>query len=392
MKVKVLKNKRIASLDLLKGAIMIIMALDHVRDYFHYDAFLFDPTDPTKTNIGLFFTRWITHYCAPTFSLLAGVSAYLIGIRKSKKELSSFLLKRGVWLIFIELTVVNFSWFFDIHFQTFGLFVIWSLGISMIFLAAIIHLKLKHILIFSLMVIFGHNALDSVQIGNKIFWSIIHERNFIDLSNGVKLLAAYPILPWIGVMSFGYYIGSFYDRNFSTEKRKKIFFIIGLSSIFMFFIVRLLNGYGNLNNWKSYEHGVQTVFSFLDPAKYPPSISYLLMTLGPVFFILSLAENLKGKIVNLISVFGKVPFFYYIIHIYIIHLLALITAWITGFGWENMIVKGWVTLSPKLDGFGFTLPYVYVIWISIVVFLYPFCNKFSNYKQNNKDKKWLSYL
>ena len=392
MKVKVLKNKRIASLDLLKGAIMIIMALDHVRDYFHYDAFLFDPTDPTKTNIGLFFTRWITHYCAPTFSLLAGVSAYLIGIRKSKKELSSFLLKRGVWLIFIELTVVNFSWFFDIHFQTFGLFVIWSLGISMIFLAAIIHLKLKHILIFSLMVIFGHNALDSVQIGNKIFWSIIHERNFIDLSNGVKLLAAYPILPWIGVMSFGYYIGSFYDRNFSTEKRKKIFFIIGLSSIFMFFIVRLLNGYGNLNNWKSYEHGVQTVFSFLDPAKYPPSISYLLMTLGPVFFILSLAENLKGKIVNIISVFGKVPFFYYIIHIYIIHLLALITAWITGFGWENMIVKGWVTLSPKLDGFGFTLPYVYVIWISIVVFLYPFCNKFSNYKQNNKDKKWLSYL
>tara|TARA_Y100000768_G_C23974675_1_gene682436 strand:+ start:506 stop:1684 length:1179 start_codon:yes stop_codon:yes gene_type:complete len=392
MKVKVLKNKRITSLDLLKGAIMIIMALDHVRDYFHYDAFFFDPTDPTKTNIGLFFTRWITHFCAPTFSLLAGVSAYLIGIRKSKKELSSFLLKRGIWLIFIELTVVNFSWFFDFHFQTFGLFVIWSLGISMIFLAAIIHLKLKHILIFSLMVIFGHNALDSIQIGSKIFWSIIHERNFIDLSNGVKLLAAYPILPWIGVMSFGYYIGSFYDRNFSAEKRKKIFFIIGLSSIFIFFIVRFLNGYGNLNNWKSYEHGVQTVFSFLDPAKYPPSISYLLMTLGPVFFILSLAENLKGKIVNLISVFGKVPFFYYIIHIYIIHLLALITAWITGFGWENMIVKGWVTLSPKLDGFGFTLPYVYVIWIAIVVFLYPFCNKFSNYKQNNKDKKWLSYL
>ena len=392
MKVETIKSKRIASLDLLKGAIMIIMALDHVRDYFHYDAFFFDPTDPTKTNIGLFFTRWITHYCAPTFSLLAGVSAYLIGIRKSKKELSSFLLKRGIWLIFIELTVVNFSWFFDFHFQTFGLFVIWSLGISMIFLAAIIHLKLKHILIFSLMVIFGHNALDSIHIGNQIFWSIIHERNFIDLSNGIKLLAAYPILPWIGVMSFGYYIGSFYDKNFSAEKRKKIFFIIGISSIIMFLIVRLLNGYGNLNNWKSYEHGFQTIFSFLDPAKYPPSISYLLMTLGPVFFILSLAENLKGKIVNIISVFGKVPFFYYIIHIYIIHILALITAWITGFGWENMIVKGWVTLSPKLDGFGFTLPYVYVIWIAIVIFLYPFCNKFSNYKQNNKDKKWLSYL
>ena len=131
--------------------------------------FSFDPTDPEKTNLGLYLTRWITHYCAPTFSLLAGVSAYLIGIRKSKKELSLFLLKRGIWLVFIELTVVNFSWFFDIHFQTFGLFVIWSLGISMIFLAAIIHLKLKHVLIFSLLMIFGHNALDSIHFGNMIF-------------------------------------------------------------------------------------------------------------------------------------------------------------------------------------------------------------------------------
>jgi uncharacterized membrane protein len=392
MNVKTSKSKRIASLDLLKGAIMIIMALDHVRDYFHYDAFFFDPTDPEQTNMGLYFTRWITHYCAPTFSLLAGVSAYLIGTRKSKKELSYFLLKRGIWLIFIELTVVNFSWFFDIHFQTFGLFVIWSLGISMIFLAAIIHLKLKHILFFSLVVIFGHHTLDSIQIGNKIFWSVIHERNFIDLSNGIKLLAAYPILPWVGVMSLGYFMGSFYEKSYLAEKRRKIFFIIGISSFVMFFLVRLLNGYGNFNYWKSYELGIQTAYSFFNPAKYPPSISYLLMTLGPVFLILSLTEDLKGKIINIISVFGKVPFFYYIIHIYIIHLLALITAWITGFGWENMIVKGWVTVSPKLDGFGFSLPYVYLVWAAVVVFLYPFCKKFSIYKRKNKDKTWLSYL
>ena len=392
MNVKTSKSKRIASLDLLKGAIMIIMALDHVRDYFHFDAFFFDPTDPEKTNIGLYLTRWITHYCAPTFSLLAGVSAYLIGIRKSKKELSSFLLKRGIWLIFIELTVVNFSWFFDIHFQTFGLFVIWSLGISMIFLAAIIHLKLKHILIFSLLMIFGHNALDSIQIGNQIFWSIIHEFNFIDLQSGRKLLVGYPIIPWIGVMSLGYYFGSFYDKNFSAEKRKKIFFIIGLSSIIMFLIVRFLNGYGNLNNWKSYELAIQTIFSFFNPAKYPPSISYLLMTLGPIFLILSRTENLKGKIINIISVFGKVPFFYYILHIYLIHLLALITAWITGFGWESLIIKGWVTQSPLLKGFGFNLWIVHFIWIAIVIALYPFCKKFSIFKQNNKDKAWLSYL
>ena len=386
------KNKRIATLDLLKGAIMIIMALDHVRDYFHFDAFFFDPTDPEKTNLGLYLTRWITHYCAPTFSLLAGVSAYLIGIRKSKKELSLFLLKRGLWLVFIELTVVNFSWFFDIHFQTFGLFVIWSLGISMIFLAAIIHLKVKHVLIFSLLMIFGHNALDSIHFGNDIFWSIIHEFNFIDLQSGRKLLVGYPIIPWIGVMSLGYYFGSYYNSAMDPTKRKRHFIVIGISSVLLFFVVRMLNGYGNFQYWKNYDSILSTVFSFFNPSKYPPSISYLLMTLGPVFIILSLTENLKGKIINTISVFGKVPFFYYILHIYLIHLLALITAWITGFGWESLIIKGWVTQSPLLKGFGFNLWIVHLIWIAIVIALYPLCKKFSTYKQNNKDKAWLSYL
>ena len=261
----------------------------------------------------------------------------------------------------------------------------------MIFLAGIIHLNLKNVLIFSLLMIFGHNLLDTLHFGNDIFWSIIHEFNFIDLQSGRKLLVGYPIIPWIGVMSVGYYFGSFYDRNFSAEKRKKIFFIIGLSSIVMFLIVRFLNGYGNLNNWKQYESAIQTTFSFFNPAKYPPSISYLLMTLGPIFLILSLTENLKGKIINIISVFGKVPFSitYYI---YLIHLLALITAWFTGFGWESLIIKGWVTQSPLLKGFGFNLWIVHFVWIAIVIVLYPFCKKFSIYKQNNKDKKWLSYL
>lgn len=389
---KIKKNNRIASLDLLKGAIMIIMALDHVRDYFHFDAFFFDPTDPEKTNIGLYFTRWITHFCAPTFSLLAGVSAYLIGIRKSKKELSFFLLKRGIWLIFIELTVVNFSWFFDIHFQTFGLFVIWSLGISMIFLAGIIYINLKNVLIFSLLMIFGHNALDSFHFGNDIFWSIIHEFNFIDLQSGRKLLVGYPIIPWIGVMSLGYYFGSYYNSEMNSTRRKRLFRIIGISSVLLFFVVRILNGYGNFQCWKNYDSILSTLFSFFNPCKYPPSISYLLMTLGPVFIILSLTENLKGKIINTISVFGKVPFFYYILHIYLIHLLALITAWFTGFGWESLIIKGWVTQSPLLKGFGFNLWVVHLIWISIVIALYPFCKKFGYYKQNNKDKAWLSYL
>ena len=168
------KSNRIESLDLLKGLIMIIMALDHVRDYFHYDAFFFDPTDPDNTNIILYFTRWITHYCAPAFSFLAGISAFLVGRKKSKSELSVFLLKRGIWLVFIELIVVNFSWYFDIHFSTISLLVIWSLGISMIFLAGLIHLKLKYVLIFSVLMIFGHNILDYFPVEKGILWSIIH--------------------------------------------------------------------------------------------------------------------------------------------------------------------------------------------------------------------------
>ena len=262
----------------------------------------------------------------------------------------------------------------------------------MIFLAAIIHLKLKHVLIFSLLMIFGHNALDSFHFGNDIFWSIIHEFNFIDLQSGRKLLVGYPIIPWIGVMSLGYYFGSYYNSAMDPTKRKRHFIIIGISSVLLFFIVRTLNGYGNFQYWKSYDSILSTLFSFFNPSKYPPSISYLLMTLGPVFIILSLTENLKGKIINTISVFGKVPFFYYILHIYLIHLLALITAWITGFGWESLIIKGWVTQSPLLKGFGFNLWIVHLIWIAIVIALYPLCKKFSTYKQNNKDKAWLSYL
>lgn len=371
---------------------MIVMALDHVRDYFHYDAFFFEPTNPENTNTVLFFTRWITHYCAPAFSFLAGISAYLVGRKKSKSELSSFLLKRGLWLVFIELIVVNFGWYFDIHFGTISLLVIWSLGISMIFLAAIIHLRLKYILTLSVLLIFGHNLLDGLSIEKGILWSIIHESGFFTLDDGKVLLVGYPIIPWIGVMSLGYYFGSFYNSDKEPLKRQNIFKLIGAAAIVAFIGIRLINGYGNLNHWKSYDTVLKTVFSFLDPAKYPPSLTYILMTLGPILLVLAYTENVKGKIVKFISVFGTVPFFYYIIHIFLIHSLALLFAWYTGFGWQKMIIKGWVTDSSELKGYGLNLGYVYLIWIGIILILYPMCKKFSSYKLNHKDKKWLSYL
>ena len=385
-------TRRIESLDLLKGLVIIFMALDHTRDYFHHDSFMFDPTDPEKTNLALFFTRWITHYCAPVFSLLAGVSAYLVGRRKSKKELSYFLLKRGLWLVFIEFTIVGFGWSFNVDFNTFGLLVIWSLGISMIFLAGIIYLPLKYILIFSLLFIFGHNLLDYVSFQNNPLWSIIHERGRFEIFNGITVRIVYPIVPWIGVMSLGYYIGKFYDKTIDPKKRQFLFTMIGISTIVLFLIIRSVNLYGNPKHWESFGSLLQTMYSFLDPSKYPPSLSYLLMTLGPAFLFLGISEHVRGRLVRFVSVFGKVPFFFYIIHIYVIHVFAMLLVELTGFGWRTMILNGFVSLENQLKGYGVNLWYVYAVWIGIVLMLYPLCKKFSDYKLNHKEKKWLSYF
>lgn len=188
-------NSRIQSLDLLKGLVMVIMALDHTRDFFHANSFIFDPTDPTQTDFFTYFTRWVTHYCAPAFSLLAGISAFLLGSRKSKKELSAFLLTRGIWLVFIEVTVVNFAWFFDVGYSVILFGVIWVLGVSMIVLAALIHLPMKAILWISLVIIFGHNLLDNIHFEGSFLWGLIHERIFYETSGGTVLPTPYPLLP-----------------------------------------------------------------------------------------------------------------------------------------------------------------------------------------------------
>ena len=387
-----LKTKRIESLDILKGMVIIFMALDHTRDYFHIESFLFDPADPEKSNLILFFTRWITHYCAPAFSFLAGISAFLVGRRKSKKELTSFLLKRGIWLIFIELTIVIFGWSFNIHFSSLGLLVIWSLGISMIFLAAIIHLSMKNILILSVVIIFGHNLLDNIHFNQNMLWSILHERGSYTLFDSIKIRVVYPIIPWIGVMSLGYYFGKFYDREVEPEYRQKLFTKIGLACIAGFLIIRGINLYGNSDPWIAFDTFSQTFISFMDPSKYPPSLSYLLMTLGPSLLFLGNSEKLKGRLVNFCATFGKVPFFFYIIHIYAIHLLAAILAELTGFGFESMVLNGFVSTNEQLIGFGVNLGWVYVVWLVILFMLYPICKRFSNYKLNHKEKWWLSYF
>lgn len=386
-------NQRISSLDMVKGLAMIIMALDHVRDYVHAPAFLFNPADPEQTTLAIFFTRWVTHFCAPSFSFLAGISAFLVGKRKSKPELSLFLMKRGIWLVLIDLTVVAFAWYFDPQFGTINLNVIASLGISMIVLAGLIYLPRKILLIFSLALIFGHNLLDGIRFDDSIAWALLHYQNVFNLSDSFTLLVAYPIIPWIAVMSLGYCLGDFYEKSVDGTKRRQTFNLIGFIAIGVFVLLRWSNVYGDPKPFEQFGTFSQSLVSFLNPSKYPPSLVYLLMTLGGTFLLLANSEKWKGKAIDFICTFGRVPFFFYIIHIYLIHLIAIGLASLSGFIWKkNMILAAFGIAENPLPGYGFALWVVYFVWIAVIFLLYPICKKFDNYKMANKDKSWLSYF
>ena len=387
-----ISKPRIQSIDLLKGLVMVVMALDHVRDYFHYSAFFFDPTDPTQSTLPIFFTRFITHFCAPAFSFLAGLSAFMIGKRKPINELSCFLFKRGLWLVFVEIIIISFAWKFDIQFRHIGLQTIWSLGVSMIFLAGLIYLPKKMILAFSLVIIFGHNLLDNIHFDGNFWWAMLHERQKFEFAEGHTVVFAYSLLPWIAVMSLGYCFGSLYEATFNAEKRKKILNGLGLGSLALFFILIAINKYGDPVQWTNYGDISKTLMSIFNVNKYPPSLLYLIITLGCYFIFLANAEKLKGKVVNFFCVFGRVPFFYYIIHIYLIHLIAAFAAYFTGFDWKALVLPTFITRVEVLKGYGFNLIMVYLIWIFVIVLLYPMCKKFDRYKQAHKEKWWLSYL
>ena len=390
------KTVRIESIDLLRGIVMIVMALDHVRDYFHADAFLFDPTDLSKTNVALFFTRWVTHYCAPVFVFLAGTSAFLIGLRKSKSELSIFLIKRGLWLVFLELTIVNFAWFFNIEFSLITLFVIWALGIGMLLLAAFIHLPFKIILVAGILMIVLHNTLDHIQVSGDgagaILWSVVHQFQGFQLSENFSLFVAYPLIPWVGVMLVGYCFGSFYQISYSPVQRKKILLYLGSGLVILFVFIRLFNLYGDPHPWVPQSSLVFTLLSFINVTKYPPSLLYLLITLGPAIIFLAISESYRGSIAQRVKIFGRVPMFYYLLHLYLIHILAILAAVLTGYEASDMVFNTWVTSSPNLVGYGFNLWVVHLIWIGVVIILYPLCEWYDRYKAAHRNKEWLSYL
>jgi uncharacterized membrane protein len=390
------KSKRIVSIDLLRGIVIILMVLDHVRDYFHAYSYQFDALDLDHTSVPIFFTRWITHFCAPIFMFLAGISAYLYGSKRTLKELSFFLFTRGLWLVFAELFIVTFGWTFDPFYHIYILQVIWAFGICMMVLSLLIFLDRRLLLLIGILLMAAHNLLDGVHVAGdgagSVFWSFLHDRHFFSFGR-LSFVMAYPVIPWIGIIVTGYCLGSLYSPEYDAAKRRKTLLTLGLGAILLFVALRFSNLYGDSYKWSAQRNGLYTMLSFLRATKYPPSFLYILMTLGPALVFLFLAEGKLNTFTEKISTFGRVPMFYYLAHIFFIHLLAMAAVVASGHKWSDMVVWTWVTSSPELKGYGFSLPVVYAIWLGTVIVMYPLCNWYDKYKRSHQAQQWwLSYI
>jgi uncharacterized membrane protein len=387
---------RVTSIDLLRGLVMILMALDHVRMYFGYGTWYAEPTDLATTTPPLFFTRWITHFCAPVFVFLAGISASVPGTQKdSTRGLSWYLLTRGLWLIFVEIVIITFAWTFDIAYSFIILQVIWAIGISMVALAGLVFLPNPLILAIGLILVLGHNLLDGIRLhGNGIsdlVWYTLHQRQTVLLGSHLVNFV-YPVLPWIGVMALGYVCGTLYKPGFPADVRRRLLVVIGACATLLFLFLRGLNLYGEPSRWGVQASSIFTVMSFLNTTKYPPSLQFLLMTLGPALMFLSVSESIASRAIKPVLVFGKVPFFFYVVHLYLIHALAMFWLAYSGRDWHEYILSGRALQSGTLMRFGLDLGGVYLIWIFVIALLYPLCNWYQKYKADNRNKWWLSYI
>ena len=375
---------------------MVIMALDHARDFFHHGAFTYNATDMGTTTPVLFFTRWITHFCAPTFVLLAGTSIYISAQRKSKKDLSIFLLTRGLWLILLEIVVIRFSFFFNFYYDVTILQVIWVIGASMVVMSALIHFSDWVVLVLGLIIVFGHNLTDMIQLKPEDtfypVWTILRQTGFINLSADKGLLVFYPLLPWLGIMLLGYPLGKLYTSSFSHEKRTRLLIMLGVSSIALFIVLRLINAYGDPAPWSVQKNGLFTLMSFINTTKYPVSLLYTLMTIGPVLIILAMMEKVNVSSLKPFVVFGRVPMFYYIFHFYLLHLVSLLFFMNkTGKSFSDLDLHFRSSFGGITPEGGYSLLWAYVAWMSVVIFLYPFCKWYNNYKSTHRHW-WLSYL
>jgi uncharacterized membrane protein len=380
---------------------MMLMALDHVRDYFHIGAHTGDPLDLATTTPQLFFTRWITHFCAPVFIFLSGTSIFLQGRRKTSKELGMFVLKRGCWLILAEWTIVAFGWTFNPDFVTVPFQVIWTIGISMVIMGLLLLMRASYavFLITGLLIVLGHNTLDSIEAAPGFtagfWWDLFHSGTFkfYQITGNHYALLIYPFVPWTGLMMLGYCLGKLYTPDMNVEQRKTILLRMGVGLLVFFVLMRFLNMYGDPHSWSTQSNYIFTLLSFVNVNKYPPSLMYLSMTISVALLLLVWLEQVRNKFVSVMVVFGRTAFFYYIAHIYLIHLLSAIVFFAKG----HTFTEGLHLTEPfpflfVQPGEGFDLGITYLVWMGVLVLLYPVCKWYERYKQTHKEYWWLSYL
>jgi len=372
---------------------MILMALDHVRDFFGGAV---SPVDMARTTPALFFTRWITHFCAPTFFLLTGTGAYLARRRRSAADLAQFLIVRGFWLILLELTVVRcLGYQFNFDYRVTMLVILWALGWSMVTLGLLVRLPTRAITLFGIVLVATHNLFDGITAASfgrlAWVWSILHAQNVVSQNADHIVFVAYPLVPWIGVTAAGYGLGQVFDW---TQEERKIFLVrAGLGLTIAFVVLRALNAYGDPFPWSRQATTVRTLVSFLNATKYPPSLDFLLMTIGPALLFLRALDGFTPRPFRAALVFGRVPLFYFLLHLPLIHLLAVAVCFVR-YGAVH-----WMFESPTLGQYpftrppdwGYSLPIVYFIWILVVAGLYPACRWFSELKRRSASP-WLSYV
>jgi uncharacterized membrane protein len=384
---------RIRSIDIVRGLVMIIMALDHTRDLLHVSSITQVPTNLATTTPALFFTRWITHLCAPTFVFLSGTSAYISFRNKNNLAASRrFLLTRGIWLIILEFTLVNFGIWFDVHFNVFLFDVIAAIGFGFIILSLFLKASLKTIAVTGLAIIFLHDLAPLVPLAENSFLKTVLMPFFgpaaFPLGGGRLFIVGYPPVPWLGILLTGFAAGKLFERP--AAERKALFLKLSLAALALFVVVRSLNVYGDAVPWSSQKNGLFTFLSFMNVTKYPPSLSFCLVTLGIMFLLLWGTEYADNRFAKVAATYGKVPLFYFLVHWYIIHPLLFVIVFLQGYKPADLLF-GFNFGRPKGPS-GVSLGLVYLIWIFVVILLYPLCKWYGRYKESHPEKTWLRYL
>ena len=377
---------RLDGIDFLRGLVMAIMVLDHARDFFGGSSM--NPRD--VHDAGLFLTRWITHFCAPIFVFLAGVSAFLYGSRgRSNGEVARFLLSRGLWLILIEITVVRFALTFNLAYDFVFLQVIWAIGCAMVLLAGLIYLPRWAIATFALTMILGHNLLDGIAAGGSWhwLWVITHAPGVFKPTPNMEIMSVYSLVPWVAVMAAGYALAPVFMQP--QAQRRRTLLRVGLLVTAGFVALRATNLYGDPAPWTPQDGFLPTLLSFINCEKYPPSLLYLAMTIGPGLIVLGLFQSANGRLTRIIVAIGRVPFLFYVAHLVLLHAMAIIVAGLT-IGDISWLFRH-MPLFNKPAGYGLTLPSIYALWLVTLALLYPMCRGFGALKQRRKDW-WLSYL